>query len=100
MSTLEQTTSAVRAGFELDTVSLLQWLRAHVPEFADATTLELRQFRDNDPSRVVRHQLLVPAIDAVAGGIRVRQVDVAPASSPGSGASRPGTQRPCDLLLH
>ncbi len=45
MSTLEQTTSAVRAGFELDTVSLLQWLRAHVPEFADASTLELRQFR-------------------------------------------------------
>ena len=45
MSTLEQTTSAVRAGFELDTVSLLQWLRAHVPEFAEASTLELRQFR-------------------------------------------------------
>jgi hypothetical protein len=62
--------------------------------------LELRQFRDNDPSRVVRHQLLVPTIDAVAGGIRVRRLDVAPASSPGSGASRPATQRPCDLLLY
>jgi hypothetical protein len=62
--------------------------------------LELRQFRDNDPSRVVRHQMLVPAIDAVAGGIRVRRIDVAPAPGPGSGASRPAAPPPCDLLLY
>ncbi|MEY4376674.1 MAG: hypothetical protein RJB26_1224, partial [Pseudomonadota bacterium] len=42
---IEQSTTPVRAGFELDTAALLQWLRVHVPEFAGANTLELRQFR-------------------------------------------------------
>ena len=50
MST-EQSTTPVRAGFELDTAALLQWLRNHVPEFASASTLELRQFRGGPSNR-------------------------------------------------
>ena len=60
--------------------------------------LELRQFRDNDRSRLVRHQFLVPAIDTRAGGIRVRRIDVTATSVPDT--SRSGAPRPCDLLLH
>lgn len=42
---MDESTTPVRTGFELDIPALLQWLRAHVPEFAGASTLEVRQFR-------------------------------------------------------
>lgn len=42
---VEEATTPVRAGFELDPPALLDWLRANVPELSSASRIEVRQFR-------------------------------------------------------
>ncbi len=65
--------------------------------------LEVREYRDNDPGHLVRHQLYAPGIDSTAGGIRVRRLAAGiPPQSANSTATLPGSgvnASTCDLLL-
>ena len=82
---VDESTTPVRTGFELDTPALRDWLRREVPEFAGARELMLRQFRggQSNPTYLLtvdgRHYvlrkkppgLLLPGAHAVEREFRV-----------------------------